>query len=296
MNWADARQYCRANHTDLATIESSAENSKLNGLVTSDTWIGLNDDSASWRNKMGKDRNSWRWSSTGETSKTGYQNWQAYKPDYYDGLESCAVLLSSGKWDDKDCDTENDFVCYDAPDPQSQKTYVLVKLSKTWSDALAYCRTHHTDLAMIEDAQENEALLNTGRLYQVWIGLYRNPWKWSSNRDSSYRNWKEGQPNNYLGNQHCAFSDVENTWQDASCSEEYPFLCEEVPKIEKTILLKIHTDADLSDPAISNQLLQKISAQLSEKMGRDNLSLKWKIQPQKKEEEKDKAVDQCPAK
>lgn len=48
---------------------------------------------------------------------------------------------------------------------------------KTWSEAQAHCRSHHTDLVSSRDETENIDLIHG------WIGLYRedsnSKWKWS---------------------------------------------------------------------------------------------------------------------
>ncbi|XP_034548330.1 C-type lectin lectoxin-Enh4-like [Notolabrus celidotus] len=134
-----------------------------------------------------------------------------------------------------------------------------------WTNAQTYCRTHHTDLAMIENAEEDDALKSAKGSLAVWIGLYRNAWKWSNNRESSYRNWKEGEPNNFKGDQHCVTSTREHMWTNKPCTEKFPFWCEQVPLKKNILKMKIHTDADLSDPAINTQLLQQVGAMLSEK-------------------------------
>uniref|UniRef100_A0A7N6AYQ1 C-type lectin domain-containing protein n=1 Tax=Anabas testudineus TaxID=64144 RepID=A0A7N6AYQ1_ANATE len=93
MTWTNPQQHCRAKYTDLATIRSMDEISTLNRSV-------LN---ASWRGIMGSDSNSWRWSATGATSRTGYQSWNSGEPnDKY--VEYCGLMGANGFWNDYTCE------------------------------------------------------------------------------------------------------------------------------------------------------------------------------------------------
>uniref|UniRef100_A0A3Q1FTV4 C-type lectin domain-containing protein n=1 Tax=Acanthochromis polyacanthus TaxID=80966 RepID=A0A3Q1FTV4_9TELE len=114
MTWTDAQHYCRVKYTDLATFENMDDINRLKrpGLVTSPSWIGLTDDPKSWKGPLGNDTNSWRWSSTGETSKTAYQNWQPGFPNKYDANQLCGYVTGSRWWDDWDCHDTQHFVCF----------------------------------------------------------------------------------------------------------------------------------------------------------------------------------------
>lgn len=61
----------------------------------------------------------------------------------------------------------------------------------TWREAQLYCRKHHTDLPSVKNQRENNVLQNlvlgSGLM---WIGLFRDSWKWSDQSDS-FRYWVE---------------------------------------------------------------------------------------------------------
>ncbi|XP_036928835.1 putative C-type lectin domain family 20 member A isoform X2 [Acanthopagrus latus] len=286
LSWADAQQYCRDKYTDLATIVSTDDIRRLNRPNTdsSPAWIGLSDHPKSWKGVMGNDPNSWRWSVTGNTSTTGYHNWGSTLINNAGGNQDCALVEKTGQWNDFSCLTERRFVCYTATNPAGQKTYTLIDNNLNWEDARSYCRTHYTDLAMIENAQEQadleSAVMSIGI---VWIGLYRVPWTWSDKSSSSFRNWKSSKPDNYGGSEHCAFEDSNHLWEDTSCGAELPFFCH-VLTIKLTIVrMKIQTDGDLSDPATNAQILQQLLAVLKSKTLQTDINLR--IQPIKQDED-----------
>lgn len=60
----------------------------------------------------------------------------------------------------------------------------------------------------------------------VWIGLFKDPWKWSDGSRSSFRYWKPSQPN-YLKDQDCVaaiFKD-KGQWNDLNCGGRRNFVC-----------------------------------------------------------------------
>uniref|UniRef100_A0A3B5PXN4 C-type lectin domain-containing protein n=1 Tax=Xiphophorus maculatus TaxID=8083 RepID=A0A3B5PXN4_XIPMA len=112
VTWPKAQQFCREHYTDLATFESLDDIKRLQPNISySWAWIGLWDDPNAWQTAMGNESNSWRWSATGETSKTGYQSWGIGDPNFIEGKETC-VTIYAGKWYDKSCNMENSFACY----------------------------------------------------------------------------------------------------------------------------------------------------------------------------------------
>uniref|UniRef100_A0A3Q3FHX0 C-type lectin domain-containing protein n=1 Tax=Labrus bergylta TaxID=56723 RepID=A0A3Q3FHX0_9LABR len=99
------------------------------------------------------------------------------------------------------------------------RTFVLIQKAMNWTDAREYCRNHHTDLAMMLTEPEARDLGTVKGPHRVWIGMYREPWRWSDNRNSSFKNWRDGQPNNYLAVQYCVFLNLDYTWWDADCTK-----------------------------------------------------------------------------
>ncbi|XP_071326283.1 C-type mannose receptor 2-like [Trachinotus anak] len=295
MTWTDAQRYCREKHTDLATIKSIDDISKLNrpSSDTSQMWIGLNDDPTFWKGVMGNDSNSWRWSATGETSETDYQNWDSAQPNNNGGHQTCVVVEKNGeKWHDESCSSKYSFVCYSGTNPSGQRTYTLVTNQLSWKDAQTYCRTNHTDLATIETAQENTEVMSVKSTHTAWIGLYRVPWRWSDKSSSSFRNWQSGQPDNYDGTEHCVAENADHTWADMNCNSKHFFWCYQDLGVKKTMVrVKIQTVADLSDPATNAQILQQLGERF--RTLQSDVKLRWVTQPRKQEEDTDEADGNC---
>uniref|UniRef100_A0AAY4BRU6 C-type lectin domain-containing protein n=1 Tax=Denticeps clupeoides TaxID=299321 RepID=A0AAY4BRU6_9TELE len=91
-SWSEARSYCRAHHTDLATVRNQPENQQVQALLPAPggAWIGLS-------------RDAWRWSDQDESS---FANWIPGEPNNFLGrAESCVEMWTwtSGQWNDEVC-------------------------------------------------------------------------------------------------------------------------------------------------------------------------------------------------
>uniref|UniRef100_A0A8C9SGV2 C-type mannose receptor 2-like n=2 Tax=Scleropages formosus TaxID=113540 RepID=A0A8C9SGV2_SCLFO len=233
-NWTEAQSYCRNNYTDLVTIDNPEEMNRLINSVnltgyTGPVWIGL------------EKGNSWEWQWSLEERRlysdgqTGFWNWDTSvgAPHTVDGNTNCVGMRDTGKWNDIPCASKTPtgfFVCYDGREQANQR-YIFVNQNNTnWMEAQRYCRENHTDLVSVRNQTENDIIhkmFTTGTW--VWIGLYRDYWQWSDQRNSSFRYWAPGKPDNYDGNENCtvaSFTQMHSgTWDDRQCGENHPFLC-----------------------------------------------------------------------
>ncbi|XP_059188379.1 lactose-binding lectin l-2-like [Centropristis striata] len=185
-------------------------------------WIGLYNDV-----------NSWRWSLS-DTSFYGpeeeeFRQWKEGEPDNDGGAQHCTAMFSGdGLWHDNTCTSNHQAVCCDVRG--LNVTFILTNDSMTWTEAQSYCREHHTDLSSVRNQAENQEVqeLVPGGGGAVWIGLFRDSWKWSDGSNSSSRYWVTGQPDNWNGmTQDCAVADFSSSggWWDENCDLKHPFIC-----------------------------------------------------------------------
>ncbi|XP_067296800.1 C-type mannose receptor 2-like [Pseudorasbora parva] len=220
-NWTEAQRYCRENYTDLATVDNMNDMKELNKSVTGGggpyIWIGLQKTSV----------NKWQWSS-GDPAL--YLNWGSGQPD---GTDECA-FMRNGQWEDGKCSDRWTFICC-----SSNNRLVFVNQMMNWTDAQSYCRQNHIDLVSVRSQNESQQIqkfISDSHISnEVWIGLFRDSWQWSDQRNSSFRYWSAGEPNN-AGVENCAAisKNVLGQWLDDPCDRKYPFVCHE----DKLILIK----------------------------------------------------------
>ncbi|XP_078479246.1 C-type lectin domain family 17, member A-like [Lampetra planeri] len=156
--------------------------------------------------------------------------------------------------------------------------YMFIPVRLTWNQARAYCRTHYTDLPTIENSEVNHRVYSTKPYAtEAWIGLYRISWAWSDKSVSLFRNWAPGEPND--SERFCAAENAEHKWHDSDCNTKLAFLCHEDPEVKKTtVMLKMQTTGDLTDPAVSALILRQLGTEL-ESRGQTDIRLQWKVQP-----------------
>uniref|UniRef100_A0A3Q2DTJ0 C-type lectin domain-containing protein n=1 Tax=Cyprinodon variegatus TaxID=28743 RepID=A0A3Q2DTJ0_CYPVA len=98
MNWTDAQKYCRANHTDLASVRNQSENDAIEQLLMDNfAWIGLYSE-------------SWRWSDGQRLKMTSFSKWN---PSQRVDVENSCVTTGSGVWNIRPCSNKYPFICSD---------------------------------------------------------------------------------------------------------------------------------------------------------------------------------------
>ncbi|XP_029499639.1 macrophage mannose receptor 1-like [Oncorhynchus nerka] len=226
MTWRDAQMYCRENHTDLASVRNQTENEEIIRMASGDSvWIGLF-------------RGFWKWS---DQSNCSFRNWHERQHDNTGGNQTCAVTFMnySGRWGFQKCDEKQPFFCY-------HNKVILIHQNKTWKDALAYCKEHHSDLVSVYSHKVQrwvEAQAKRASTPHVWLGLRftctLNIWFWVSGESTCYNNWASG---NGTVMEDCMKTGVRRTgavekdgrhqWVRLPDTEELNFICTSKKKLE----------------------------------------------------------------
>uniref|UniRef100_A0A3Q2PXB2 C-type lectin domain-containing protein n=1 Tax=Fundulus heteroclitus TaxID=8078 RepID=A0A3Q2PXB2_FUNHE len=104
----------------------------------------------------------------------------------------------------------------------------LINTLMTWTAAQKYCREYHSDLASVRNMTENQKIQQlVPARNQVWIGLYRDAWKWSDGRNFSLSYWNSIEPNHGQHGENCvsAAFNAEGKWEDWTCDLKKAFIC-----------------------------------------------------------------------
>uniref|UniRef100_I3KUZ5 C-type lectin domain-containing protein n=1 Tax=Oreochromis niloticus TaxID=8128 RepID=I3KUZ5_ORENI len=122
---------------------------------------------------------------------------------------------------------------------KDNKTFHLIETSVTWTQAQSYCRQHHTDLASGLDqiySEEFKKLQKSKDSTALWIGLFRDTWRWSDGSNFSFRYWDMDSFNDGLNKRTCATTLLERSgrWSSAGCDQRKPFFCYD----DKLILIR----------------------------------------------------------
>ncbi|KAJ3585304.1 hypothetical protein NHX12_014025 [Muraenolepis orangiensis] len=272
LDWAQAREYCRQRYTDLVIINNAQDMNRvydmMGGLDNHRAfWIGLSQGVPTW---------TWAlWDEARYGAQT-FRNWEGGEPVSQHGKYLCAAMATTGKWKGVECHVRNFFICHDGS-PKVQQKLVLVARAMTFQQARDYCGAHHTDLALIRDATDNQEVQDmVPERTLVWIGLYAEPWAWVDRSASSFRYWLKTPSYwslNATGLQHCVYM-WKGKWSWRPCSVKAPFLCYSFKK-KHMLRMQLESDLDLSDPIVQQLVLEKLKAQMKLK-DISNFKIRWR--------------------
>ncbi|XP_066580431.1 C-type mannose receptor 2-like [Amia ocellicauda] len=279
LTWTDAQRYCREKHTDLASIDNAEELDRLlntaDSTYTGRAWIGLYYLKNRWQWSL-RDSNFYR------VGQSEYHNWSSKEPDNSGGSENCVDMYTDGSWFDVSCTLPRPFICYQETSKDTQR-YVLIDKTMNWTEAQRFCREKHTDLVSVRNQSENEEVKKAANGQTVWIGLFSDPWKWSDQRNFSFRNWYTTEPNNYAGNENCGTVCLQilvpGTWGDNPCTDSHPFFCYH----ENREVMKLHflgkRGVNPNTPAVRETLLEQIKSEWLKLGLPEDTTLRWREQP-----------------
>ncbi|KAK5623603.1 hypothetical protein CRENBAI_011065 [Crenichthys baileyi] len=206
-----------------------------------------------------------------------FRNWAAGEPNNEFGIEICGKMVKDGFWNDVPCSQTLNAVCFNVSGTTPGFYYTSSKM--TWTQAQSYCRKHHTDLASVRHMSDNQVIKNL-ITEQVWIGLYRDSWKWVDGRNSSYRYWNTGEPNNQKWKEECAAANFGNAgkWEDWSCGGNKAFICYSAPRSQQVIKLKLVFSSSLAwdNSAVLKDLLKKLKQKLKDDGVKGDINLSWR--------------------
>ncbi|KAK5605965.1 hypothetical protein CRENBAI_002729 [Crenichthys baileyi] len=129
----------------------------------------------------------------------------------------------NGTWVENDCGIPKSFVCQGSGDARN---HIFVEYKKSWRDARSHCWGLSSDLVSIDSEEENKAIRNMSASENLWIGLFKDPWTWSDDSDSSFRFWNASEPS-YGDNRGCVAADLTNRgkWSSQNCNNILSFIC-----------------------------------------------------------------------
>lgn len=126
----------------------------------------------------------------------------------------------------------------------------------SWQKAVELCEIFEMQLTIFKDEKEEKnfrekfAKFFNGRDSFIFLGANtttggtKNNWQWMNGEKIKFdMQWGEGQPNNDENKEFCLCFDESDPllYHDISCTEEYPFVCQEIWNYERILVKKTKT-------------------------------------------------------
>ncbi|XP_039455664.1 CD209 antigen-like protein E isoform X1 [Oreochromis aureus] len=116
--------------------------------------------------------------------------------------------------------------------------YFLSEKTGSWDEGRSDCRDRGADLVVIDSSEEQDFLVSFIQK-PTWIGLNdkeeEGRWKWVDGTPLSFLTyWRTGQPDNgggdpQWGEEDCVHIRTDSSWNDLSCGNSLPWVCEKLP-------------------------------------------------------------------
>lgn len=238
--WEEARDFCREQGGDLATISSEAQQKGVAAILDDSVWIGYSD----------KHEDHFVWA---DGSDATYTSWSKGEPNNFrtpgksgEG-EDCVEMntFANYHWNDDDCSKTKRFLC-STPARRPPKCeagwaryrsscYKVSKGKASWWDAERKCNNMGAYPATITSQGEHDFV--KGLLHHdTWIGLHKpdgqDDFIWVTGHPLVYTNWNPAEPNNFYGwNEDCAEMSYyfDYNWNDRPCDVKLAYVCEKPP-------------------------------------------------------------------
>jgi hypothetical protein len=123
----------------------------------------------------------------------------------------------------------------------------------SWAKSVELCELFEMKIVTFKNAEEDKKFRESfasffdGRPYFIFVGANttrpgsKNDWKWINGEKINFDiTWGENQPNNEENKEFCLCMDEADplVYHDISCTEKYPFVCEENWIYERILVKK----------------------------------------------------------
>ncbi|XP_051023958.1 asialoglycoprotein receptor 1-like [Acomys russatus] len=141
---------------------------------------------------------------------------------------SCQMAVLRGNGSERTCCPVN-WIEYEG------SCYWFSSAGKPWAEADKYCRLENAHLVVVTSWEEQKFVQRHMGPTNTWIGLTDQDghWKWVDGTDyeSSFKNWRPGQPDDWYGHglgggEDCAHLTNDGSWNDDVCRRPYRWVCE----------------------------------------------------------------------
>ncbi|XP_059211595.1 C-type lectin domain family 10 member A-like [Centropristis striata] len=135
--------------------------------------------------------------------------------------------------------------------------FVYYANKRSWVESQEQCRIKHTDLAYVANELDHSEITNVVSGQLAWIGLFRDAWRWSEGRDTSFRYWLSGS-HDWADCASVAASQ-QGRWVGSQCDNKATFVCQGGLKVKKMVIrITVRSNVDLTVPTVSEALLAKV--------------------------------------